>query len=249
MSTRRVPRSRRPGADWPGSTTPTRPPVTPQAARAATRQMAEINAAYEELRDPVKRRAAADRARGHTGRTSHRVVGRRVTPAAPNGAGPTARRPARAGPPRPRPTRPVTARLDMSDTFAPRNQTVHHGRRATYGTYVAPPPRNGPEPREAPRASDPTGPAPTSARPPLPAAADPRPRRGAVARRRLRQVPRPHARRDRGLRAVLHRLARRARSRAIASSSSRRGSSRTTSMRAASRGFGERPEPERLPQP
>src|SRR5262245_10623569 len=34
-----------------------------QAARAATRRMAEINAAYEELRDPVKRRAAADRER------------------------------------------------------------------------------------------------------------------------------------------------------------------------------------------
>jgi curved DNA-binding protein CbpA len=127
------------------------------AARAATRRMAEINAAYEELRDPVKRRAAADRARGHTGRPSSASSAGEDAGRA-NGAGTNGATTGRSGPPRPKPTRPVTARLDTSDTYAPRNQTVHNARRSTYGGNAALPPRNGPEPREAPRASDPTGP-------------------------------------------------------------------------------------------
>ena len=137
-----------------------------QAARAATRQMAEINAAYEELRDPVKRRAAALRARdagaGRAGGTS-RSGGARPSDgtggrdAGAGGAGsPGDPRSQRAGPPPPRPGRPVTARLDTSDTFSPRNQTVSGTR--TFHSNGQPPLRAEIVPPEAPRASDPTGP-------------------------------------------------------------------------------------------
>ena len=66
----------------------------PAAVRVATRQMAEINAAYEALR-PNGRFSAAP----STGRRS-------------------------GGPPKPRPTKPVTGRVDMSSTFQPRNATT-----------------------------------------------------------------------------------------------------------------------------
>ncbi|HVL54824.1 MAG TPA: hypothetical protein VM344_11270 [Vitreimonas sp.] len=61
---------------------------------------------------------------------------------------------ARRGPVRSRPTRPVTARVDTSDTFRPRNSTT--GATAKLGGH---PPRSSTRAhREAPRASDPTGP-------------------------------------------------------------------------------------------
>ncbi len=66
-----------------------------QAARQATRRMAEINQAYEQLRV-----AAPGRAGGGDGN------GRRVWP------------------PPERPTRPVTGRVDTSGTFRPRNTTT-----------------------------------------------------------------------------------------------------------------------------
>ena len=135
------------------------------AARAATRQMAEINAAYEELRDPARRRVAAEReraARGRTGRAAGGAVpgaGEERGPAGPPGAGAAGGGPAaRPGPPRPRTGRPVTARLDTSDTFAPRNQTVGGSGRRTYRGAPVPPLRSEPIPAEPPRASDPTGP-------------------------------------------------------------------------------------------
>src|SRR3954470_23248117 len=68
----------------------------PQAARQATRLMAEINQAYEQLR--------VSRAR----------------PGGDGGAG-TAKRP---WPPAERPSRPVTGRVDTSATFRPRNTTT-----------------------------------------------------------------------------------------------------------------------------
>jgi hypothetical protein len=68
---------------------------SPAAAAAATRRMAEINRAYEQLR------------------TSG------------NGAGPAATAGRRAQwPPPERPTRPVTGRVDTSGTFRPRNTTT-----------------------------------------------------------------------------------------------------------------------------
>ncbi len=66
----------------------------PTAARLATRRMAEINQAYEQLRI------------GSPGRDA---------------AGPAS---TRGGPPRERPTRPVTGRVDTSATFRPRNATM-----------------------------------------------------------------------------------------------------------------------------
>ena len=83
----------------------------PETSRRATRQMAEINAAY----------AALTRA-GETaeGRQAPRPSGRQADrPARAGGA-----RAGAGGPPPARPTRPVTGRLDLSGTFRPRNQTT-----------------------------------------------------------------------------------------------------------------------------
>lgn len=114
------------------------------ATRAATRKMAEINAAYEQLvRDGAERR------------------GNRATESSayPNG-GPdrqgaaTAGRGVRTGPPRPRPTRPVTGRVDTTPTYRARNATT--GPRVR----LEGPPRGRAHSYESepPRASDPTGP-------------------------------------------------------------------------------------------
>ncbi len=119
--------------------------------RNATRRMAEINAAYETLRHAP--RSGPARARPAT---------------APQGDGATARDRARpdsnearpAGPPPPPPTRPVTARLDTTELFRPRNATTTpHGdgyRHRPRGHVPRPAPREAAEP---PRASTPTGPA------------------------------------------------------------------------------------------
>ena len=112
--------------------------------RAATRRMAEINAAYAELR--------------HGGSPGPGRLGRDVPP--PRGGREDAPEPERpSGPPPPPPTRPVTARFDTTDLFRPRNATTtprgdgyrHHPRASR-------PPRARPAAAEPPRASDPTGP-------------------------------------------------------------------------------------------
>lgn len=101
------------------------------AARAATKRMAEINAAYEQLTD-----------RSRPGRAA--------------GGGSTAeRRP--AGPPAPRPTRPVTARLDTTDVLHPRNATTTHAGRASHPPGQ-PPIRSRVGDTGPRRASDPNGP-------------------------------------------------------------------------------------------
>jgi DnaJ domain len=97
----------------------------PAAARVATRRMAEINQAYEQLRVGAPGRADA----GSNGARRH-------------------------GPPSERPTRPVTARVDTSATFRPRNATTGPTHR-----HTAPAPlRVDRLDREPPRASQPTGP-------------------------------------------------------------------------------------------
>jgi hypothetical protein len=115
--------------------------------RAATRRMAEINAAYADLRGkgapPAGRRQAAPGEPFADARS------------AADGSGDA--RP--SGPPPPPRTRPVTARFDTSDLLHQRNATTtprgggyrHHprGRR---------PPQARPAAPEPPRASDPTGP-------------------------------------------------------------------------------------------
>lgn len=101
------------------------------AARAATRRMAEINSAYEQLR-----RGTLDDRTGNLD-----AAGRR-----------------RGGPPPPKPTRPVTARLDTSDILHPRNATTFRadGRRAH---PVGQPPIRARAADSGPRrASDPNGP-------------------------------------------------------------------------------------------
>lgn len=120
----------------------------PASARAATRRMALINAAYERLRDgpgPKLRRA------GET----------RSGPGAPGEPADLGARPRRSGgPPPPKPARPVTARVDTTDTFRFRNRSsTPRGARAHAHAPAEPPPiRPAPEDREPPRASDPSGP-------------------------------------------------------------------------------------------
>ena len=132
--------------------------------RDATRRMAEINAAYQALRSGRRRTSRHARPGCRGGRRAGSGRGT-LRPEAP--------RP--SGPPPPPPTRPVTARLDTTDLFRPRNATTTpagggfrhrprppmHLRRATWGQA------------EEPRASDPTGPlhrvrARRAARRPLP---------------------------------------------------------------------------------
>jgi molecular chaperone DnaJ len=112
----------------------------PGASRIATRLMAEINDAYEALRREDQERRAGIRAAGGT----------------PSGRGFDENEPVRrrSGPPRPRPSRPVTGRVDMSDTFRPRNATTGRGA----GLAGHPPRRSRAADREPPRASDPNGP-------------------------------------------------------------------------------------------
>ena len=230
-----APRSRQPGGGSRASTTPTRLPATRPRPGSATRRMAEINAAYEELRDPVTRRAAADRARGGTpachGRPAcARCADRRAAPAAADEPA----RPRLAGRHGRSPGRPVTARLDMTDTYAPAQpDRGTNGHRRDYG-------------RELPRHRRATAPSRARRRalriPPVRCAA-----RGSATsgRRRSRNCTTPWPSSSTSASSTATRWARSprssrptstgwpARSRAIASSSWRRASSRTTSTRAA----------------
>ncbi|CAN5736658.1 hypothetical protein BH24CHL6_BH24CHL6_13830 [soil metagenome] len=122
-----------------------------------TGRMARINAAYDLLRDPL-RRATYDQS-GPGRRARERGTGR-------GGTGRTFDEgPAEApsGPPPPPMTRPVTARFDTSAAFRPRNATLTEalsgwGRRTTYGGgTLRPAPRARPGGPEL-RASTPTGP-------------------------------------------------------------------------------------------
>ncbi len=104
----------------------------PAAARAATKRMVEINAAYEHLRE----------AQGHGGGV---------------GTASDGRDPRRSsGPPPPKPTRPVTARLDMSDVLHAHNATTSRARGGHPGGQ--PPIRSRAAEMGPRRASDPNGP-------------------------------------------------------------------------------------------
>ncbi|HEX5590656.1 MAG TPA: J domain-containing protein [Candidatus Limnocylindrales bacterium] len=99
------------------------------AARSATRRMAEINRAYEQLRIGTPGSGSRDGSDGASGRRT-------------------------AWPPRTRPTRPVTGRVDTSETFRPRNATTGGA-----APLPGQPPLKGDRfDREPPRASQPTGP-------------------------------------------------------------------------------------------
>jgi curved DNA-binding protein CbpA len=118
---------------------PDRAPGDDHERERLTTRMARINAAYDLLRDPV-RRARYD-----------------ATPEARrNRREDTPGRPQAGGPPPPPPTRPVTARFDTSALFHRRNTTV--GPRATpLGGHGPVDWRTGRHGREL-RASQPTGP-------------------------------------------------------------------------------------------
>ena len=104
----------------------------PGAARAATRRMAEINAAYEQLQAGprlVRPESEADDARRRSG-----------------------------GPPPPKPTRPVTARLDTSDILQERNATTSRSDGRRNHLPGQPPIRTRAADTGPRRASDPNGP-------------------------------------------------------------------------------------------
>lgn len=109
----------------------------PAASRVATRRMAEINEAYAAL-------TRADERNGTRSRGGRSGPGVEFDEAAPR----------RGGPPRPKPSRPVTARVDTSQTFRPRNQTTTNATPLT----GQPPPRSDRTRRDPLRASHPTGP-------------------------------------------------------------------------------------------
>jgi curved DNA-binding protein CbpA len=117
-------------------------------AEARTTRMARINAAYDLLRDPVRRAKYDASPQGRRAATSHggESDARRAT-------GTEREQP--YGPPPPPRTRPVTARYDTTAAFRPRNTTTTDGRPILRGH----PPRDrrssgGPDLR----ASQPTGP-------------------------------------------------------------------------------------------
>jgi len=104
----------------------------PGAARAATRRMAEINAAYEQLQvGSIGRRRMTE-----TDAPEHRP----------------------GGPPPPRPSRPVTARLDTSDILHATNATTSRADGRRSHPYAPPPIRSRAADTGPRRASDPNGP-------------------------------------------------------------------------------------------
>jgi len=128
---------------------PDRAAGDPSTQEVLTTRMAHINAAYDVLRDPV-RRARYD-ASPHAARAR---AADRASGAGPGGTHDTAP-PASSWPPPEQPTRPVTARFDTSAAF--------HARDATTGRSGTPLPGQEPFDRRAERspdlrASTPTGP-------------------------------------------------------------------------------------------
>jgi hypothetical protein len=116
----------------------------PAAVRRATRRMAEINAAYEQLRSGSRTPGAASPRFDREPASGERA------------ANPGMRRRG-AGPPSPPRARPVTGRVDTSTTFRPRNSTISGGPSILRGVRV---PFAGRSRRvdDPLRASSPTGP-------------------------------------------------------------------------------------------
>jgi curved DNA-binding protein CbpA len=112
-----------------------------------TTRMARINAAYDVLRDPVKRARYDASPHAWRAREADREAGR--------GPGWDGRRfDSPPGPPPPPPTRPVTARYDTSSTFRRRNSTIY----ASGSQLKGQPPRSRHQVDTDLRASTPTGP-------------------------------------------------------------------------------------------
>jgi hypothetical protein len=120
----------------------------PEQERLTTR-MARINAAYDVLRDPVRR--ARHDASPHARRTWEAERDARPWTGAPSSRDAHGR----AGPPPPPPTRPVTGRFDTSASFRARNATMGGGASPLRGQ--GPRGRITDQPNDL-RASTPTGP-------------------------------------------------------------------------------------------
>jgi curved DNA-binding protein CbpA len=112
--------------------------------------MARINAAYDVLRDPVRRARYDASPHAWRAREAERASGREA------GDYPGAEPGGPVGPPPPPPTRPVTARFDTSAAFHRRNATTAASRTPLRGQ--APRDRRGIREATDLRASDPTGP-------------------------------------------------------------------------------------------
>lgn len=126
---------------------PDRAAGDPEEATRLTGRMAQINAAYDLLSDPIRRAQWDSSAAGLAARRSEGVGRASFTEAESDGL---------AGPPPPPPTRPVTARFDTTPAFHARNSTLS-------GVRHRPPAGQEPLPRRASieeplRASTPTGP-------------------------------------------------------------------------------------------
>lgn len=122
----------------------------PAASRIATQRMAEINDAY----------AALTRDGGRLGPRWRGADPSTTTDGPADDAATPGRASRRRGPPEPKATRPVTARVDTSGSVRPRNQTFRSPSEAAADRVIRsqPPLRATVVPREAPRASTPTGP-------------------------------------------------------------------------------------------
>ena len=124
-----------------------------EAAARLTGRMARINAAYDLLRDPIRRARfdasdAGRRARARAGVGEQEVGLRFDADGQPIDS-------VFGGPPPPPRTPPVTARFDTSAAFRPRNTTVHGSNYRPPG----PPPTARPQPQpDDLRASTPSGP-------------------------------------------------------------------------------------------
>jgi curved DNA-binding protein CbpA len=118
--------------------------------RRATRRMAEINAAYHELRDPERRRQHREAAArsGYGGSSAESGFG--------DGFAPDTAAPGNGHVPTPRRSRPVTARIDTSSLLRPRNAVLRPLDRSPL-PGLPPLPRSA-QNHEPPRASTPTGP-------------------------------------------------------------------------------------------
>ncbi|MDQ3938650.1 MAG: J domain-containing protein [Chloroflexota bacterium] len=122
-----------------------------EEATRLTGRMARINAAYDLLRDPIRRARFDQSPDGQRSRSQARRSNGRATAF---GEEPLE---SPAGPPPPPPSRPVTARFDTTSYFRPRNTTLDHAPRTqAYGPGVRQRVRPA-EPDEL-RASSPSGP-------------------------------------------------------------------------------------------
>jgi curved DNA-binding protein CbpA len=122
-------------------------------AESRTTRMARINAAYDLLRDPVRRARYDASPQGRRGGSAaHRGPAAEGT-GAHRDDGDEFEQP--SGPPPPPPTRPVTARFDTTAGFRPRDTTIGRNRPQLHGH---PPRERGSSDGPDLRASTPTGP-------------------------------------------------------------------------------------------